>query len=178
MAKGSKADTMDVIAKGLLEVLEGGIPESPEFSAVERVMNQFQAHERREEKIVQRYRDIAKTSPNALIKFLLHMIVADEERHHAVTNLIIETLKSDLAWTKQQETVQALYDLPSDQELLRITEDFIRLEDEGIKEYQSLMKATEGYYRGLFSVLCKSIIRDSEKHVEILQFLRDKLNGR
>lgn len=178
MPKGSKVESMDVITQGLLNALEGGIPESPEFSAVERLMTHFQAHEREEEKIVQRYRDIAKTSPNALIKFLLRMIVADEERHHVATSLIIETLKSDLTWTRRQDTAQALYELPSDQELLKITEDFIRLEHEGIKEYQNLMKASEGYYRGLFSMLCNCIIRDSEKHVEILQFLRAKLTGR
>ncbi|HWP58601.1 MAG TPA: ferritin-like domain-containing protein [Candidatus Acidoferrales bacterium] len=178
MAKESKPEPVDLVTRGLLDALEGGIPESPEISAVERLMNRFQAHEHEEEKIIQRYREIAKTSPNALIKFLLRMIIADEERHHSVTNLIIETLKGDLTWTKREPTVEALYELPEDRELLKITEDFIRLERDGIREYQSLMKASKGYYRGLFALLCKGIVRDSEKHVEMLEFLRDQLKGR
>ena len=56
-----------------------------------------------------------------------------------------------------------------------VTEEFIRLEKEGIKDYKTLLKESSGYYHGLFKVLLDSMIRDSEKHVELLEFLKENL---
>jgi hypothetical protein len=46
---------------------------------------------------------------------------------------------------------------------------------EGIKECQTLIKESSGYYHGVFKVLLDSMLRDSEKHIELLEFLRDSL---
>jgi len=37
------------------------------------------------------------------------------------------------------------------------------------------LKASEDYYHGLFKTLISAMIRDSEKHVELLEFLRARL---
>ena len=58
---------------------------------------------------------------------------------------------------------------------MRLTEDFIQVEKKGIAEYKRLTKASKGYYQGLFALLLRSMIYDSEKHVEILEFLRQRL---
>lgn len=162
------------------ESLQWGIPESPEFSEAERLMAEFQAHELQEENFVQRYRELAKTAPNALIRFLLRLILTDEERHQAAIRLIVSTLRHDLSprgqLSQPDEPVQGLYELKSEgEDLLRMTEDFIRVEREGIKEHQKLLRASRRYHQGLFSMLCKAMIYDSKKHVEILEFLRAKL---
>ncbi len=49
------------------------------------------------------------------------------------------------------------------------------LKKTGIREYKSLAKESSGYYNGLFKVLLDGMIRDSEKHVELLEFLRENL---
>jgi hypothetical protein len=59
--------------------------------------------------------------------------------------------------------------------LREATEQFIDLEKEGIREYKVLVKESSGYYHGLFKVLLDGMIRDSEKHVELLQFLKESL---
>jgi bacterioferritin (cytochrome b1) len=59
--------------------------------------------------------------------------------------------------------------------LREVTEGFIRLEKEGIEEYKTLIKASSGYYHGLFKILLDSMVRDSEKHVELLEFLKKNL---
>lgn len=175
----AKHDSPTGVKRETIEALEWGVSESPEFSEVERLMNEFQAHELQEEKFVQLYREVGKTSPNALVKFLLRLIIADEERHHALTHFMASSLKGDLNWTRQQEAIQGLYELESQaKELLNVTEDFIRFEREGIKEHQNLSKTSKRYHRGLFSLLCKSMIYDSKKHLEILQFLRAQLKQR
>ncbi len=153
-------------------------PAAPEISAVEQLMNEFEAHEEQEGEFVQHYKEIAGRSNNPLVKFLLDLIISDEEKHRAAIHGIVSTLKGDLTWTKQEDSFQGFGKLDKEgesKELLRLTSDFIRHEKEGIRGYRRLLKSSEGYYFGVFVMLLHSIIRDSEKHVEILEFLRRKL---
>ncbi|MEE8112965.1 MAG: ferritin family protein [Nitrososphaerales archaeon] len=153
----------------------GGL-KSPELSEEETIMNEFEAHEGQEEKFTRRYREIADKSKNPFVKFLLQLIISDEEKHHAVTHAMVSTLKGGLTWTNPADAIHGLADLGGEKdELLKITEDFIKLEKEGIKEYRKLIKKSKGYHLGIFVLLLRSMVRDSEKHVEILEFLRQRL---
>lgn len=51
----------------------------------------------------------------------------------------------------------------------------MRLEKEGIREYKILLGGSADYYHGLFKILVNLMIRDSEKHIELLEFLRQRL---
>jgi len=147
-----------------------------EISEVERLANEFEAHEREEGKFLRQYKELAGKTNNRMVKFLLQMIISDEEKHHAITHAMASTLKGDLNWTNPDSAIRGLYDLGPDKEkLLKLTEDFIRVEKDGISEYKKLIKESKGYYRDLFVLLFRSMIRDSEKHAEILEFLRDRL---
>jgi hypothetical protein len=56
-----------------------------------------------------------------------------------------------------------------------VTEEFIELETAGLREYKRLLNESSGYYHGLFEVLIRSMVRDSEKHIEMLDFLSRRL---
>ena len=147
-----------------------------EISQVERLVNEFEAHESQEGKFLKQYKELAAKTDNRLVKFLLQMIVSDEEKHHAITRAMAATLKGDIEWTNRDGAIRGLYDLKTDKEnLLDLTGDFIAIEKEGINEYKALIHESKGYYRDLFVLLFRSMIRDSEKHVEILEFLRNRL---
>jgi rubrerythrin len=149
-------------------------PSTPEISAVEQLMNEFEVYEEQEGEFVQQYKEIAGRSKNPLIKFLPDLIISDEEKHRAAIHAIVSTLKGDLTWTKQEDSFRGFGELDKEGEskdLLRLTSDFIRHEKEGIREYRRLLKSSEGYYFGVFVLLLHSIICDSEKHVERLEFL-------
>lgn len=153
-----------------------GAAGSQEGSEVERLMVEFEAHEGDEWHFTQRYKEISERSKNPMIRFLLRLIISDEEKHHAVTHAMVSTLKGDLTWTKPEDAISGLYDLSEGrEELLRLTEDFIQVEKRRIDEYKRFTKASRGYYQGLFALLLRSMIYDSEKHVEILEFLRQRL---
>jgi len=174
---GERRDTMERMPEPYTVFApELGEPRSSEISEVERIMNEFEAHESQEGKFTRRYKEIAERSKNPFVKFLLKLIVSDEERHQAVIHAIVSTLKGDLNWTRPEDAIRGLYDLGQERgELLELTEDFIQLEKDGIREYKGLIKASKGYYRGLFVLLLQSMIRDSEKHIEILEFLKERL---
>jgi len=150
-------------------------PAAP-LSEAERLARDFEAHEIEESRFLARYKEVAAKSRNRMVRFLLQLIVADEERHHATTQAIASTLQADLEWSEPASPLHDLYDLDGEKSrLLQVTDDFIRSEKKGIKRYKELIKASRGYYRDLFVLLLQGKARDSEKHIKILAFLRRRL---
>jgi len=148
------------------------------ISQVERLLNYFESHEAKEEKSLERYTGIVGEIKDPAIRFLLQLIASDEENHRRITEAMALTLRGSLNWTKPPGSLEANGDQGKDTErLLAITEGFIDLEKEGIREYKILLKESVDYYRGLFTILLQSMIRDSEKHVELLEFLRERLKA-
>jgi bacterioferritin (cytochrome b1) len=151
---------------------------SDETSQVGRLMKEFENHEMHEEVFVRRYREMFETMHNPLVKFLVELILADEEKHHTVLQAMTSTLKGSLTWTRLENAIDGLYNLGQQKdEILKVTEDFIRAEKKEIVEYRKLMRAAKRYYQGLFTLFLATMIHDSEKHVEILDFLQKKLKA-
>jgi rubrerythrin len=149
------------------------------LSPIEKLLNEFEAHESKEEKALEFYRNASAHMPNPMTRFLMQLIVSDEEKHRAVMHAMVATLKGSLTWTKPADSLEGVGNLASMNAKLReVTEGFIRLEKEGIGEYKTLIKASSGYYHGLFKILLDSMVRDSEKHVELLEFLKENLKER
>jgi rubrerythrin len=157
-------------------MLYGFESESSAISSVERLMNEFEAHEGEEEKILRHYRQVAGETKNPLVKMLLQLIISDEEKHRALTHSMLSTLKGDLTWTKPDDAIRGLYDIGEAKEkLLAVTEAFIRLEKEGLKGSKGLIKGSKGYHHGVFALFLRCMITDTEKHIDILEFLRQRL---
>ena len=149
---------------------------SDETSEVERLMKEFETHETHEAVFVRRYREIFQTMHNPLVKFLVELILADEEKHHKVLESMTSTLKGALTWTRFENAIEGLCNLGQQKdEILNVTEEFIRAERKEIVEYRKLMRPSKRYYQGLFTLFLAAMIHDSEKHIEILEFLRQKL---
>jgi rubrerythrin len=146
------------------------------ISPVEKLLNEFEAHEAKEEKALEFYRNTFSHMPNPMTRFLMQLIISDEEKHRAVMHAMVATLKGSLTWTKPADSLAGVGDLSSmDGKLREVTDGFIRLEKDGIREYKALAKESGGYYHGLFKILLDSMIRDSEKHIELLEFLNENL---
>jgi bacterioferritin (cytochrome b1) len=151
---------------------------SPEISPIEHLLNEFEAHEAKEEKSLEEYRKLLTGMPNPITKFLLQLIVSDEEKHRAVIHAMVATLRGSLLWSKPEGSLEGPPDLAATNHQLRVTTDaFIELEKEGIRECKALAKESSGYYHGVFKILLDSMIRDSEKHIELLEFLKENLKN-
>jgi len=148
------------------------------ISPIERLLNEFEAHEAKEEKSIEIYKKTLGETANPMTRFLLQMIVSDEEKHRAVIHSMVATLKGSLTWTKPAGSLEASGDTAAATGRLRAaTEELIRIEKEGITEYRALLEESRGYYHGLFKILLDSMKRDSEKHVELLEFLKENLTS-
>jgi rubrerythrin len=177
MARAKRSSVIKKIASQWAEDAMWGIPESPEFSSVQRVMNEFQAHAAQEQRWLVEYRDNARDASDPLVRFLLGLIVADEERHHELTLRMISKLKDELAWTRSQGLAPRVYESgPKGKSLLVSIESFLSAERKGIAEYERLKIQSQGLYRDVFALLYTTMIQDSHKHIAILEFLRGKLS--
>jgi rubrerythrin len=151
---------------------------SDERSPVERLMKEFESHETHETVFLQKYREMLERTHNPLVKFLVELIAADEEKHQVILHAMTSTLAGSLTWTQLQDAIQGVDNLGKEKDkLLKLTEDFIHVEEKEIGEYRKLARATKRYYQGLFALFLAAMIHDSEKHVEILEFLRTKLRA-
>jgi rubrerythrin len=121
----------------------------PEMSPVERLLNEFEAHEAKEEKSLEQYRKLLGKMPNPITRFLLQLIISDEEKHRAVIHAMIATLKGSLTWTKPEGSLEGTADLAETNGQLRVSTDaFIELEREGIRECKTLSKRAAGTTMG------------------------------
>ena len=150
---------------------------SPEvISPIEKLLNEFEAHEVKEDRALEFYKRTTAHMPSPVTRFLMQLIVSDEEKHRAVMHAMVSTLKGSLTWTRPPDSLASGGDHSAmNDELRDVTDQFLRLEKEGIREYKTLIKESSGYYHGLFKVLLDGMIRDSEKHVELLEFLKESL---
>jgi bacterioferritin (cytochrome b1) len=146
----------------------------PDISPVERLLDDLEAHEEKEEKSIEDYKKLLGELTNPVTRFLLQLIIADEEKHRDVLNAMIATLKGSLTWARPERSLDGVADLGiTDSRLRSSTEGFIELEKESIKECKALIKDSSGYYHGVFKILLESMIGDSEKHIELLEFLKE-----
>ena len=161
-----------------VNVMFGLLATSEGISPIEKLLNEFESHEAKEDRVLEFYKESLAHMPSAVPRFLMQLIVSDEEKHRAVMHAMVSTLRGSLNWTRPANSLEGVGDLATMNGKLRdMTEEFIGLEKEGIKEYRTLIKESNGYYHGLFKLLLDSMIRDSEKHVELLEFLRENLKS-
>src|SRR6266542_5555714 len=125
--QAGKGDVMDEMYEmGGLFNTKANVGGSAEISPVERLLNEFEAHEAKEEKSLEQYRTLMRGLPNPATKFILQLIISDEEKHRAVIHAMIATLRGSLTWTKPEGTLSGTADLAAVNGRLRSsTEEFI-----------------------------------------------------
>src|SRR5215470_17654418 len=99
-----------------------------EPSPIERLLNEFEAHEAKEEQSIEDYKKLLRGLPNPVTRFVLQLIISDEEKHRAVIHAMIATLKGSLTWTRPEGSLDAAGDLSAINGKLRAsTQEFIEL---------------------------------------------------
>ncbi len=79
-----------------MSMLEDLMHRPEEISAVEKLLNEFESHEAKEEKSVDEYRRAFDAMRDPTSRFIMQMIISDEEKHRAVIHAMAATLKGSL----------------------------------------------------------------------------------
>lgn len=152
-------------------------PRTDEISAIERLQSSLESHVTEEGRFLKIYAEVAERHDSPLVKFILKLIVADEETHHGVLRRVASALEADLRWRTDGNDIPRLgrMDAVEAKRLRELTDAFIAEEKHGIEQCKSLMKMSEKCYGGLLTMLLGTIIHDSQKHIIMLRFIRKQL---
>jgi rubrerythrin len=152
-------------------------PRADDVSAIERLQASLENHVTEEGKFLKIYAEAAEKHDSPLVKFILKLIMADEETHHGVLRRVASALEADLRWRNDGNDIPRLgkMDAAEIKRLRDLTDAFIDEEKHGIDQCKSLMKMSEKCYGGLLTMLLGTIIHDSQKHVIMLRFIRKQL---
>ena len=96
MEKGPLPDEYMIYGEQLAE------PVTQEVSEAEHLLEEFESHDVKEGAFIRQYKEIAANTKDSLIKFLLQLIISDEERHHAIIHSMAESLKEHLAQANRE----------------------------------------------------------------------------
>jgi hypothetical protein len=178
MALPSKSKSIQAVSRQNSEDYMWGIPESPESSVVHNLMSEFKTHEEDEERWLSFYRKIAEEYDDPTFRFLLNIIIGDEERHNQLLGRMVSSLKDDLASARAEGPGQLEARIGAKaRELTVLIDSFLNVEKKGIREYKRLKKTSQRFRRGLLALLCQTMVYDSLKHIGILNYLRLKLKA-
>jgi transposase len=142
----------------------------PESDA--RVLATLRAHDQREHAMLASYRRLVDESTDEGIRYLGHLIMEDEERHHEVIREMANRIDSWMRGTSVEPSTPSLSPRV-DPDLLEETRRLIALERQDAKELRQLQKELRyAPPTSLLPLLVKLMLHDTARHVEILRFIR------
>jgi len=147
-------------------------------SKLEQLFRRFEDHERQERRTLQAYRETVENVEHPMVKFVLNLIQLDEAKHCELVGAMLATLEKDLFWRDSRAALELFQGVGAEkEELLALVKGLVRLERDGLRAYKSLRSEAKERYAGLFSVLLRALIEDSEKHLNLLEFLQRYLKA-
>lgn len=132
----------------------------------------FERHADEEGKILAQYRTLADKLGQSPAKFLINLILTEEELHH-------ELLRATARWLREHASAEGSTILPggSADELLRRTEELRKHETDTIEACRSLRTELSGIGGELLVSVLDVMAMDSEKHHRLLTTVLKMIKG-
>ncbi|MGH2684289.1 MAG: hypothetical protein ACRDJP_02350 [Actinomycetota bacterium] len=138
------------------------------------LINTLQDHMDSEREALREYGRLAVASPDSHVRFLMDLILQDEVRHHQLFAEMMAGLRREV----EQRGDGGLPDMKPvlDPDALRAqTKALLDLERDDIKELRALRKQLGKVEdTSWWSVLVEVMEADNEKHIKLLEFIRDQ----
>ncbi|HLG68942.1 MAG TPA: hypothetical protein VK009_00815, partial [Chloroflexota bacterium] len=99
-----------------------------EKSVVEHLLDQIEAHERSEDDLLVDYRKAADASPDRGVRFLMGLILEDEERHHRLMAAMARDVKASLLWAQTPQALPSITNSENGNQLKAQTDRFLQVE--------------------------------------------------
>jgi rubrerythrin len=147
-----------------------------EKSPIEKLFAQLEAHEREEEETLNDYAAAAAAAPDAGVRYLMGLVLEDEERHQRLTKAMAGELEQSLLWLRQDEPLPAIKPTRQNREaLLRQTDRFLAIEEEGERQLAGLRHDVKDLQGGLLELIIDMMRADTQKHIHILKYIKKRL---
>ena len=146
-----------------------------EKSAIEALLDTLQTHERAERELLDDYSNAAAQLPDRGVRFLMGLILEDEARHHRLMAAMAEDIRSSVEWMGKDAVPSIHADHEVRSGLLASTDRFLAVERESADDLKELKKAVKHIGGGMLEVLVEGMEADTEKHIGMLKYIRDRL---
>jgi rubrerythrin len=121
--------------------------------------------------ILEQYGRLAEEVKEEWVRYLLRMVVADEERHHR----LLDEMRNHLAWetgSDDQPMVPWLTEPADRRRLVELAERFLAVERDDLHELRRLRAELEPIAEtSLLGLLTELMELDTRKHIKVLEFL-------
>jgi|SRR5690348_10180002 rubrerythrin len=166
----------------LQQLAEAGRRESEpgdDKSAIEHVLAYLEAHEESERDLLGSYRYAARLGPDSGVRFLMGLILEDEERHQRLMSAMARDVKSSLLWLDDRLPLPDIENKPDAHDRLVLqTERFLDVERENAEQLKELKKEVRRLRSGLLELIVDGMEADTRKHIGILKYIHKQLEGR
>jgi len=151
-------------------------PPADEKSPVEKLFAELEAHEREEEEVLKDYQDAAENAPDAGYRYLMGLVLEDEERHHRLSKAMADEVEQSVLWLRKKDALPAIKPAPDQRAaLLRQTQAFLATEQAGEKQLASMREQVKGLHGGLLELIVDIMRTDTEKHIHVLKYIKKRL---
>lgn len=124
-----------------------------------------------------KYRKLAAESGAADVRYLINLILEDEERHHRWLGQLASSVRA-LSTGERDTEIPWVGHLDDRQALREATKEFLRIEREDLRSLRQLKKELKDVeHTTLWGLLVHLMLLDTEKHIEILQFIARRARG-
>jgi rubrerythrin len=121
------------------------------------------------------YRELAEAPDTpAAARYLIRMVVEDEERHHRLFHEMTAAVGNGFGWTHDSEAVPELVYGQPPRSLEEVTARFLAAEQADRKQLRALRKELRPFRdTSLWDLLVELMEYDTAKHIRVFTFLRD-----
>jgi hypothetical protein len=161
---------------GLLHDIGNAGPDQQ--SEADALVRRLESHDAAERAILKDYEDFAAGAADEGIRYLMGLIVEDEQRHNAVTEAMADEIRRSLVW---EQGKRALPDVSAHgaeaQAMLAKVQHFLDTERTGKHQLDNL----EGEIRrfdggdGILHLMVELMAYDTQKHILMLDYIRKHL---
>ena len=145
----------------------------------QRMYRHLTSHGQIEGEILNTYKELAESGEtSAAFRYLAGIILEDEVRHHQMFADLAESMRQMGELRVEDEPIPHLQGLRKDKDLImEVTERLLDVEREDMKELKALAKEYKPYRNTtLWGLLVELMRLDTERHIMILKFMRDRAN--
>lgn len=135
-------------------------------------------HVRIEGAMLAEYTEVAEQTESNAMQYLVGLLVDDERRHHRHFLELAESLKAEAELSRDEPVIPRLDFHKVDQErLVEVTKRLLENERDDVRELKRLRRELRDVKdTTLWGVLVDIMMRDTEKHIAILQFVVDHVD--
>lgn len=140
----------------------------------QRIVNTLQDHMDGEREALTDYSHLAVASPDGHVRFLMDLILQDEVRHHRLFSEMIAALRREIE-QRGEGGLPEMRPIHDPVALKAQTKALLDLERDDIKELRALRRELAKVEdTSWWVVLIEMMEADNEKHIKLLEFIRDQ----